>query len=250
MLLRPIIKRKEKLGRRFWVRKIFMERKQKGKYHLLVKDLALCDHEMFFSQFMMNPTKLLLYIAPLIMKASEKREPIGPSERLCVTLRYLVPGDAQSTISLSYRISKTSLSRIIKETTDALWKVLSERGFIKASEEEWVEIADQFEKKWNFGNCIGAIDGKHVLMQAPPRSVTYFFVYKKTRSIVLMAVVNSNYQFAMVGISDAGIQSDGGVFAASNIGQALDEGLLNIPRPRRLYGNTKLVVHVVLIFFA
>ena len=77
---------------------------------------------MFFSQFRMNPTKfeeLLSYVAPLIMKASVKREPIGPSERLCVTLHYLVTGDAQSTISLSYHISKTSVGRIVKETTDA-----------------------------------------------------------------------------------------------------------------------------------
>ena len=43
-----------------------------------------------------------------------------------------------------------------------------------------------------------------------------------------------------VDIGDAGRQSDCGVFAASNIGRALDEGLLNIPPPRRLYGNTKL----------
>ena len=112
-----------------------MERKHKREYHLLVKDLVLRDHEMFFSQFRMNPNKfeeLLSYVAPLIMKASEKRDSIGPSERLCVTLRYLVTGDAQSTISLSYRISKTSVTRIMKETKDALWKVLTERGFIKA----------------------------------------------------------------------------------------------------------------------
>ena len=133
----------------------------------------------------MSPTKfkeLLSYAAPLIMKASEKREPIGSSERLCVTLRCSVTGDAESTISLSYRISKTSVSRIIKETTDTLWKVLSEGGFIKApsSEKEWVEIAEQFETKWNFGNCIGAIDGNHVLIQAPPKSGSYFFNYKKT----------------------------------------------------------------------
>ena len=87
-----------------WVRKVFIERKQKGEYHLFVKDLVLCNHEMFFSQFRMNPAKfekLLPYVAPLIMKASEKKEPIGPSERLCLTLSYLVTGDAQSTISLS-----------------------------------------------------------------------------------------------------------------------------------------------------
>ena len=39
-----------------------------------------------------------------------------------------------------------------------------------------------------------------------------------------MAVVNSNYQFFMVEIGDAGRQSDGGLLEASNIGQALDEG--------------------------
>ena len=60
-----------------------------------------------------------------------------------------------------------------------------------------------------------------------------------------MAVVNWNYQFTMVDIGDAGRQSDGGVFAASNIGQTLDEGLLNIPPPRRLYGNTKLFPFVL-----
>ena len=68
----------------------------KREYHLLEKDLALCDHEMFFSQFK-------------IIKVSEKREPVGPSEKLSVTLPGLVTGDAQSTISLSYRKSKTSV---------------------------------------------------------------------------------------------------------------------------------------------
>ena len=52
---------------------------------MLAKDFALCNHGMFFSEFRMNPTKfeeLLSYVAPLIMKASEKTEPVGSSERL------------------------------------------------------------------------------------------------------------------------------------------------------------------------
>ena len=60
-----------------------------------------------------------------------------------------------------------------------------------------------------------------------------------------MATVNSNYQFATVDIDDTGRQSDGGVFAASNIGQVLEEGLLNMPPPRRLYGNTKIFPFVL-----
>ena len=61
-----------------------------------------------------------------------------------------------------------------------------------------------------------------------------------------MAVVNSNDQFTRVDIGDAGLQSDGGGFAATNIGQALDEGFLNIPLPRRFHGDTKLFSFVLI----
>ena len=103
-----------------------------------------------------------------------------------------------------YRISKTSVSRIIKETAGALRKILSEKRFTKApsSKEEWVEIENHFERKRYFGNCISAIDGKHVLMQAPARSGSYFFNYKKRHSVVLMAAVKSNCLFYMVDICD------------------------------------------------
>lgn len=54
------------------------------------------------------------------------------SERLCITMRYLVTRDAQMTISTSYRTSTSTVGRIIKETCDAICKVLKEREFRKA----------------------------------------------------------------------------------------------------------------------
>ena len=84
-----------------------------------------------------------------------------------------------------------------------------------------------------------------MLMQARPGSCSYFFNDKK-HSFIAMAVVNySNYQFTMVDIDDAGRKSDGGVFASSNTEQALEEGLLNILPPRRLYCDTKLFPFVL-----
>ena len=43
--------------KRMWVRKIFRERKQKGEFHLLIKELRLYDHEYFFKYFRMYPSK-------------------------------------------------------------------------------------------------------------------------------------------------------------------------------------------------
>ena len=39
------LREEEEKKRRFWVRRIFAERKSKGEFHLLVKDLTFFDHE-------------------------------------------------------------------------------------------------------------------------------------------------------------------------------------------------------------
>ena len=77
---------------------------------------------------------LLSWVAPVIQKTSLWRSAATPAERLCVTLRYLTTGD--STIGTSFRISPTTMGRIISETRQALRRVLSEKVFIRAASEE------------------------------------------------------------------------------------------------------------------
>ena len=127
---------------------------------------------------------LLSWVAPVIQRTSLWRSAATP-ERL---LRYLTTGDSQITIGTSFRISPTTMGRIISETRQALRRVLSEKVFIRAaSEEEWLTIAAEFNGKGNFPYCLGAIE-KHVLIQA-----------------------------------SAGRQSDGGKYSSSNQGQAVDQ---------------------------
>ena len=132
---------------------------------------------------------------------------------------------------MAYRISPTSISRIINETCEAIWTVMLSNDILKVptTEDEWRQIAHDFESKWNFDHCVGAIDGKHVAMQAPHRSGSMFFNYKKTHSIVLMAVCDANYLFTMVDIGDTGRNSDGGVFSNSALGQCILENRLHLP---------------------
>ena len=226
------------------MRKIFAQRKEKGEYNNLVREMRIHDHEFFFKMFRMSPSQLediTKLVAPFITKESVRREAIPPQERLCVTLRYLVSGNSHVSLAASYRISQTSIGRIIPETCDVLWEVLCREGYLNVprTQEEWKEVADAFEDKWNFPNCLGAMDGKHVMIVAPAKSGSLFFNYKKTFSIVLLAICKANYEFLMVDIGEAGRQSDAGVFANSNIGHSISNNLLPIPNPRALPGTTK-----------
>ncbi|XP_046860890.1 uncharacterized protein LOC124454126 [Xenia sp. Carnegie-2017] len=174
------------------------------------------------------------------------REPIGPDQRLAVTLRYLTTGDAYSTIGANYRMSATTVGRIIDETCNSIWNRLKEAGYIDTPSgvEVWRKIANEFEARWNFPNALGAIDGKHVLMFAPDNQSSSFFNYKKTHSIVLMAVCDARYKFTMVDIGDSGRQSDGSVYANSNLGYAIENKLLNTPPDCQISSSNKVLPYV------
>lgn len=139
-----------------------------------------------------------------------------------------------TSISYLFRIGVSTVSEIISETTDALWKVLVPICVAPPSEDKWMQIATNFGIKWNFPNCIGAIDGKHVIIQAPPNSGSSYFNYKGSHSIVLLAVVDDNYSFSLVDIGAQGRQSDGGVLRNSAFGKLLYEHKLHIPAPQKI----------------
>ena len=112
--------------------------------------------------------------------------------------------------------------------------------------EEWKKIADEFEQNWNYPNCCGAVDGKHVLLQKPARSGSTFFNYKHTFSTVLMALVDANYRFIYVNVGAQGRMSDAGVFANSKLSRLLESNKLNLP-PARQIANSDLICPYMII---
>lgn len=62
-----------------------------------------------------------------------------------------------------------------------------------------------FNEKWNFPRCIGAIDGKHnIVIQCAKKSDSEFLNYKGTHNIILMAVVGAHYSFINLFYQDHG----------------------------------------------
>ena len=127
-------------------------------------------------------------------------------------------------------MGRSTLSKLIPDVCAVLWdKLASTYMKMPATAEEWLSIAASFNSKWQFPNCLGAIDGKHIVMKSPNNSGSMYFNYKGTFSIVLLALVDADLQFIMIDIGSYGRNSDGGIFANSNFGQALAQGNLPLP---------------------
>ena len=79
----------------------------------------------------------------------------------------------------------------------------------------------RFENTWNFPQCIGAIDGKH-LIECPKMTGTYYYNYKGFCSIVLLAICDSNYCFTLFDLGHYGSNNDSVVLVKSKIGEMIE----------------------------
>lgn len=143
--------------------------------------------------------------------------------------RYLASGDSFTSLAYSYHMGISTISGIIQETCTAIYRTLKDKYMKKKTTEDWIDVAKDFTEKWNFPNCIGALDGKHVRITAPQHSGSSYFNYKGFFSMVLMALVDAKYRFIMIDVGAYGRQSDGGVFANCAFGKKLEQNKLQIP---------------------
>ena len=118
-------------------------------------------------------------------------------------------GMSQQTLSYNFRVGRTTISNILREVCQAIHDVLSPIYLEPPSkEEEWRSIVKGFEEMWDLPHTLGAIDGKHIRMDCPKNTGTYYHNYKDFFSLVLLAVCDARYTFTLV---DVGSNNDSGV---------------------------------------
>ena len=192
---------------------------------------------------------LLSLVGPSISrKDTILRKSITASERLTLTLRYLASGDAQQSQSFNFRIGKSTVSGIIRETCDAIWNALH-NVYLKTpnSCQAWKKISKDFCDLWNFPHCLGAGDGKHVVIECPPLSGSQYFNYKGTFRIVLLAYGDANYCFTAVDVGQYGKSNDSGAYANSAINKAFETNMFNVPSSEYLEGVERNVPYVTVV---
>ena len=128
----------------------------------------------------------------------------------------------------------STVSGIVQDVTKAIWDTMVADYMPVPTTEDWGAIAQEFEAKWGFPHCVGALDGKHVTVCAPDNTGSEFFNYKGAFSVVLLAVVDASYKFRVIDVGARGRSSDGGTLNNSAFGRALFTGALQLPAPKPL----------------
>lgn len=146
-------------------------------------------------------------------------------------------------LAFSYHLGHATVMNSVHMVCAAIEKVMMERFLPMPTQDTWKEVAQGFCEKWNFPNCLGAIDGKHIIIQAPPLSGSQFFNYKKTFSIVLLALVDADYRFQFIQVGDFGRTCNGGVPVRIWGGEWIPTHCMCHPVPLYLVLPTRVMCH-------
>ena len=151
------------------------------------------------------------------------RKAISAGERLTGTLRLLASGESQLSLSFRYLIGKSTLSRIIRETCDAIFEAIAGKYLHTPSlTEDWGNIALNLQETRNL---------PHVRIQCPKQSRTLFHNYERSFSFVLLAIFDAHYCFTLFDVGQYGSNNNAGVLANSSVDQKIEAGEMNIPPP-------------------
>lgn len=138
--------------------------------------------------------------------------------------RYMATGESLRSLGFAFRISQSYITRIIQLVLKSLSSRLPGILLKPPSREDLIQIARDFWEKWNFPNCVGSIDGKHIRIFCPGKSGSLFFNYKDFFSIVLLAIVDANCKFIYVDIGSYGKEGDSGIFSRSSLYKLIKQG--------------------------
>ena len=161
--------KKDALKRKCWVQPWLGKRETHGAFHTIFQDVRM-DPQKCREYIRMNNVQFL-YLVDLLSNDLQKedtqmRKCISPEEMVCLTLRYLATGETFRSLEFQFRISRKVVFNAIITTVNALVKVLGSKYLsTPKTESKWLEISNKFNERWNFPNGIGALDGKHIVIQ-------------------------------------------------------------------------------------
>jgi hypothetical protein len=245
MLARRRRRRRRRQVRNIWVREWILRRPEQGLYDQLMVELRNEDPRSFQNFMRMPPDmfdEIVQRLTPRITKKTTNwRAPLDPGLKVALTLRHLASGAKYRDMQYAWRVPHNTISNVVREVCEAIIEeYLDEQMSPPTTQEGWLELANDWYQRWNFPHVIGAIDGKHVACKAPPDSGSEYYNYKGFFSIILFAMVTSDYKFLWVDVSGNGSSSDAHIYNNSELREGLEQNnIMGWPQPEPLPHDTQ-----------
>lgn len=156
---------------------------------------------------------------------------ISPSLRLAVTLRLLAGGSYLDQM-LSFRVGRSTVFAIFKETIHALFQELKMPGIPRSEVEGLQKLADEFQRSRGavspLYGCVAALDGIAIEISKPPDDYIprNFYCRKGMYALPVQACVDARYRFLYMSCKCTGSTHDSVAFAVSNLARELEESPL------------------------
>ena len=221
-------------------RKWIQRREEEGLYANLVQELMVEDTRTDREMMRMDECfkHILQLIEPYMTPQNSGicgQRVVTTAERLVLMIRFLATGETFSSLNLQFCISERAISYIVNSVSKAIVSYIG-KEYIKlpSCSQEWLQMPETFLSRWNFPNCLGAIDGKHLQIRPLPDTGSGYFNYKKTFSIILLAIAGPDYECIYAGIGSNGRMNDSGVWNASDMRKRIEDDDLGIPAPKPL----------------
>ena len=219
-------------------------------YQALLRTFIETDKSTYKNYLRMDErlfTQILECLTPRILKQdTNMRKPLEPGLLLAMTLRFLATGESFKSMCLNFRVGPNTYSLVVKETCEAIIEeYMQEVIQCPTTPEGWKAVVGGFADRWQFHHAIGALDGKHLAIQAPTNMGSLYYNYKGFHSIVLLALVDADYKFMYVDVGSNGSSSDAGIFQMTDLQRALEDDAAGLPRPEPLPGGATPILYFI-----
>lgn len=212
-------------------------RDEQGYFHNIVKELSI-ENTLSYREIMRMSHQDFNYIFSVIEQDITPHQILGGHKamnskaRLTLAIRFIATEESFRSLKFQFRMSTSAISYIVCQVCCAIVKDMGDFLKFPSSPEEWLDIAKQFEDRRYYPNCIGAIDGKHIVIQPPLNAGSHFYNYNHTHSVVLLAVIGPDYECIYADTGTNGRVSDGGVWYKCSLSRKIQMEEIAFPLPR------------------
>ncbi|CAB1103748.1 unnamed protein product [Ectocarpus sp. CCAP 1310/34] len=164
--------------------------------------------------------------------------PFDPCERVAVFMWRLGGDSTVRQTALQFGLSDGTVSQVTLEVARRVDKYLRDECVWWPSPEEQRDMSAAWELEKHLRGVIGAIDGSHIKILAPPDSLqTSYYNYKHFYSISLLAIVDNEGMFRWFCSGAPGACADSGVLTDTAFYEMVQEDQAQPVSSRQLFAN-------------